>query len=79
MTIVTGLMVYAIVWWLVWFMVLPFGNRPPEVVEEGHAESAPERPRLWIKAGVTTAVSLVVFAVIYWIVEAGIISFRDSV
>jgi predicted secreted protein len=77
MTLFTGAMVYVIVWWLVLFTVLPFGNRAPETVEPGHAESAPERPRMWIKAAVTTAMATLIWGVIYWIIESDLVSFRD--
>ena len=45
MNLVSGLMIYAIIWWMVLFMVLPFGVRTVreeggEVVE-GQAASAP--------------------------------------
>jgi predicted secreted protein len=38
--------VFVMVWWLVLFMVLPFGASPPDEVEPGTAPSAPARPRL---------------------------------
>ena len=41
MTWFTGLMVYVILWFLVLFMVLPFGVKVPGEVEKGHAPSAP--------------------------------------
>ena len=77
MTLFTGFMVYVIVWWLVLFTVLPFGNRAPDVAEPGHVESAPERPRLAIKALITTAIATSIWGVIYWIIESDLITFRD--
>ena len=73
---ISGTLVYVIIWWLVLFMVLPWGNRPPDVVEEGHATSAPENPRLWHKGGVTTVIAAVVFIVIFLVAEAVLINFR---
>ena len=49
----TGLMVYVIVWWLIWFMMLPIGVKVPETVEKGHAPSAPSNPKLGIKFATT--------------------------
>ena len=77
MTMFTGFMVYIIVWWMVLFTVLPFGNRAPDTVEPGHAESAPERPRMWIKAGVTTIIATAIWGGIYWVMGTDLISFRD--
>lgn len=77
MNVVTGIMVYVIVWWLVLFTVLPFGNRAPDEVQPGTVESAPERPRLWIKALVTTVIASLIWGVIYWIIESDLITFRS--
>ena len=52
------------------------GNRPPDVVEDGHASSAPENPRLWQKVGITTVIAAVIFTIIYFVAEAGLINFR---
>jgi predicted secreted protein len=69
----TALSVYSVIWWLVLFMVLPWGNRgiSAEDVAKGHAAGAPERPRILIKFAVTTLLSGVVFAVFYWVQASG--------
>ena len=76
----SGIVVFVIIWWVVFFMALPIGVRSPDEagveVEPGHATSAPVRPRLWLKAGATTAVSVVLWAVAYWVIEFEIILFR---
>ena len=76
MTIATGIATYVIIWCVVLFTVLPWGARPPDHVEPGHATSAPERPRLALKFAVTTGISAVVFAGLYWLINSGLISFR---
>lgn len=78
MTLFTGFMVFAVVWWVVWFAVLPFGNRAPERAEPGHVESAPVRPRLGAKAAVTTAVAAVIWGGIYWVIQSGLVTFREG-
>lgn len=75
---VTAVLVYVIVWWVVLFTVLPWGAHPPENPEPGHATSAPEKPRLLLKFAVTTVVAGIVFAAIYWFINADIISFRNQ-
>jgi predicted secreted protein len=77
MTLVTGIAVYVVVWWIVLFAVLPWGVRPPETLVPGQADSAPENPRLWLKAGVTTLIAAVIWAGIYFVVQSDWISFRD--
>jgi predicted secreted protein len=79
MTLVTGIAVYIVVWWIVLFAVLPWGVRPPETLVPGQADSAPENPRLLMKAGVTTLIAAVIWLAIYLVVRSGWISFRDMV
>ena len=65
----SGIMVYIIIWWLVLFTVLPWGNRPPAEPEPGHAPSAPENPRLALKAAVTSAIAAVIWLFVYLAME----------
>lgn len=78
MTWVTGLAVYFIVWWVVLFTVLPWGVRPADTPLPGNAPSAPENPRLWLKAGVTTAIAGLVWLAIYGLIESDLISLREA-
>jgi len=73
---VSGIVVYLMIWWMVIFMVLPFGVKPPEDPEPGHAPSAPERPMLWRKAAITTVISAVVWVVVYLAVTRHWFQFR---
>ena len=74
---ITSIFVYFVSWFLVLFVVLPWGVRPPDRPQPGHADSAPERPRLALKFAVTSVLAAIVWLVIFLIVEADIISFRD--
>ncbi len=80
MSWLSGLVVFLILWWLVFFVTLPFGIRAPheagETVAEGHADGAPVRPRLWLKAGIATAITAVLWGIAYWLIAAELISFR---
>jgi predicted secreted protein len=49
-------------------MTLPFGVKAPDAIERGHATSAPAKPMLWRKAGVTTVIAAVLFALVYWVI-----------
>ena len=77
MSVVSGVVVYLITWWLVLFAVLPWGTAPPDQIDQGHAPSAPARPRLRMKFLVTTGVAAVVWLLIFLVIESGIISFRE--
>ena len=72
------LVVFVIAWWVIFFMTLPFGARPPERPEEGHAASAPERPRLVLKATVTTVLAAAVTAGFAYLVESGLLDWRPD-
>jgi predicted secreted protein len=76
----TGLAVYALIWWVVLFAVLPWGNQPIERndIEKGQASSAPKRPRILIKLAANTVLSALIWLVYYWIVVADLVSFRDQ-
>jgi predicted secreted protein len=70
--------VFAVVWWLVLFMVLPFGAKPPDEVEPGMATSAPAKPRIGLKFLITTLIALVVTALILWLIDSGLIQLRPA-
>ena len=79
MTIFSGLLVFVIIWWLVLFMVLPWGVRPPEPedMEPGQMSGAPAKPNLVLKLAVTTGIALVLWGIAYYVISAELISFRE--
>ena len=70
-------MVYVMIWWVVIFMVLPWGVRVPESHEPGHATSAPENPMLRRKAAITTAISAVIWIGVYLLVQSDLVNLRE--
>jgi predicted secreted protein len=80
MTLVSTALIYVVIWWLVFFMALPIGARSyheaGEEVEAGNVSSAPMRPRLWLKAGVTTGIAAVLTLIAYFLIDSGALSFR---
>jgi predicted secreted protein len=78
MSIFGAVVVFVIAWWLIFFMALPFGARPEQAPEEGHAARAPARPRLLLKAGVTTVLAALVTAGFGWALETGLIDWRPQ-
>ena len=65
MSIISGLAIYFIVWWIVLFAVLPIGVVTQEEkgeVEPGTVASAPSAPRLWMKALLTSVIAGIVVA-----------------
>jgi len=76
---VTTAIFFAIAWWLIFFITLPFGVRRLEKPEPGMELGAPERPRLWMKAGVTTLITTVITVSLRWAMNSGLISLRDVI
>lgn len=79
MTIFSGIVVFVCIWWLVLFMVLPFGVRQPKVVEEGHQAGAPENPKLVKKLLITTGITIVLCGLFWFIHDLDLITFRRPV
>ena len=74
MGLVSGLVVYILLWWWVFLMTLPFGAKAPDAIEPGHATSAPAKPMLWRKAVITTVIAGFLFAIVYWVIRSEIVS-----
>ncbi|MBV9862510.1 MAG: DUF1467 family protein [Alphaproteobacteria bacterium] len=74
----TGIVVYVLVWWVTLFAVLPLWVTPSEPEQPGFAAGAPQQPRLWLKAALTTAVAAVIWLGIYIVVREPWFSFRVS-
>lgn len=77
---VTSILVFIILWWLIFFMMLPIGVRSQHEVEDGVVPGtepgAPQRPALWKKALWTTLLTALVFGAFYAAVAADFVSFR---
>ena len=74
MSVTGSIAVFVIIWWLVFFMVLPIGSR--EVVDQsdvtmGQDAGAPKRTRLLFKSMISTLISFAVFALFYWLIDSG--------
>ncbi|MDX2103075.1 MAG: DUF1467 family protein [Alphaproteobacteria bacterium] len=76
MSVVSGIVVFVILWWTVLFAVLPWKARPVAEPVVGHATSAPEHPRLAWKAMWTTIITAVLWLIVYAVVASDMVSFR---
>jgi predicted secreted protein len=74
--------IYFIIWWLVFFTVLPWGIRSQHENGEiipGTDPGAPAVPAIKAKLGWTTVVSSAVFGLFYWAMAARIVALEDLV
>jgi predicted secreted protein len=75
MGIISGFTVYVCIWWVLWFMLLPWGVKPQENRILGTDPGAPERGHLIRKLCVTSALALVIWALVAWAISANLYSF----
>lgn len=80
MGIVTALVLFCVIWFMVLFIVLPLrletqGERGE--VEPGTPESAPANLDMWKKARLVTVISVIVWVVIAGVILSGVISVED--
>ena len=74
---VTATVVFIIIWWIMLFMVLPWGVSRTENPEAGHDPGAPARPMLVRKLLITTGITIVLFGILYGVIDAEILSLQD--
>ena len=75
MSIFTGIILYIMIYWLMLFTVLPWGNRAAEDVEEGNTASAPANPRLKQKFIITGVVAAVVWSIAFLLIHFQVVDF----
>ncbi len=80
MGITSGIVLYAVIWFMTFLMVIPIRLKTQgdvgEVVPGTHA-GAPEHHYLKAKAKITTVASAVIWAIAFWIITSGMITVRD--
>ena len=77
MSWLSGVVVFVIVWWLVFFMTLPVGVRRAREVERGNDPGAPEGAKLGLKAAVTTAIAGVLTLLAFLLIDSEWLTFRN--
>lgn len=77
MGIFTGIVLYALIYWVALFAVLPWGNRAPEgdELQSGNATSAPVNPRLKQKFIATAVVAAVLWGIVFALIKMDVIDF----
>jgi len=73
----TSFVLFAMIWWMVLFAVLPFGIRPMADADSATGwRGAPERPMMLRKLSATTIVSVVLWGFAMVIIRSDWLSFR---
>ena len=79
---VTGsIIVYVLIWWIIFFSVLPVGiqSNKEKFIEkiEGADPGAPINPKIGKKFLITTLITSIIFIVIYYLVEFNLLNLRE--
>ena len=81
MGITGSIIVYVMIWWIIFFSVLPIGIQSnKEIFRDkigGMDPGAPKNPKLAKKFLITTLITSIIFIVIYYLVENDFLNLRE--
>ncbi len=78
MNITGSIVIYVIIWWIVFFSLLPIDvNRNKNIKIEGEDPGSPENPKILKKFMYTTILSSVLFLIIYYLVKYNYLNLRN--
>ena len=78
---ITGLaIIYIIIWWIVFFAILPIDvNRAKIVKIDGEDPGSPENPRMFKKILYCTGISTVIFSTIFLLIKFEYLNLRNII
>ena len=81
MGITGSIIVYVLIWWMIFFSVLPIGiqSKKEKFKEgiEGIDPGAPNNPKIGKKFLITTIITSIIFIAIYYLVEFNLLNLRE--
>ena len=81
MGITGSIIVYVLIWWMIFFSVLPIGIKSnKEKFKEridGIDQGAPNNPKIGKKFLITTIITSLIFIVIYYLVKFDLLNLRE--
>ena len=81
MGITGSLIIFVLIWWIVFFSILPVGikseNKKFEAKIQGNDAGAPKNPNIGKKFLITTFITSVLFFAIYYIVTKEFFNLRE--
>ncbi len=81
MGITGSIIVYVMIWWIIFFSVLPVGIQSNKELFkekiEGMDPGAPKNPNIGKKFLITTLISTIIFSVIYYLVNIDLLNLRE--
>ncbi len=81
MSITGSIIIYVMIWWVVFFSVLPVGIQSnKEIFKDklgGIDPGAPKNPKITKKFLITTLITSIIFGVIYYLVNIDLLNLRE--
>ncbi len=81
MGITGSIIVFVLIWWIIFFSVLPIGiqSNKEKFQEkiEGVDPGAPKNPKIVAKFLITTIITSIIFIVIYYLVKFNLLNLRE--
>ncbi len=79
---VTGsIIIYVMIWWIIFFSILPVGIKSNKEIFrdsiEGADPGAPKNPKIGKKFLITTIITSILFIMIYYVVDFGFFNLRN--
>ncbi len=74
MNLMSFIIVFTCLWWIIFFMALPIGINIPKSQMKGRASSAPRNPNIPLKIFVTTILALIVTFLFFYLLRRGILT-----
>ena len=77
----TGLaIIYIIIWWIIFFAILPIDvNRAKTVKIDGEDSGSPENPKMFKKFLYCTGISTVIFSLIFLLIKFEYLNLRNII
>ena len=77
----TGLaIIYIIIWWIVFFIILPIDvNRLKSVKIEGEDAGSPENPKMYKKFIYCSSITSIIFIIIYLLIKYEYLNLRNLI
>ena len=81
MGITGSIIVYVMIWWIIFFSILPVGIQSKKEAFkekiEGIDPGAPKNPKIAKKFLITTIITSIIFVVIYYLVKSDLLNLRE--
>ena len=76
-----SIIIYVMIWWIIFFSILPVGIQSNKEIFkesiEGADPGAPNNPKMAKKFLITTIITSILFIVIYYLVNNGFFNLRE--